>query len=95
LVDVLDLTDAVHLVANPRVRCAKRILVPTNASGLCEQNCKVVSISLSPSKADEFGDKKMRLGKSTLVANAIAPEGSVDRVVHVSVALVALHLNYS
>jgi hypothetical protein len=95
LVDVLDLTDPIDLVPDPRVRCAKWVLVPPDASGLCEQNCKIVSSSLSPSKADKFGDKEMRLGKSTLVANAIAPEGPVDCVVHVSVALVALHLNYS
>jgi len=62
-----------------------------NTACFCKQNCKIVGISLSPSKAYEFGDKKMRLGKSTLVANAIAPEGSVERVVHVAVAFVALH----
>jgi hypothetical protein len=96
--NVIDLTNPIDLMPDPRVGRAKRVLIhllPMDASGLCEQNCKVVSISLSPSKAYEFGDKEMRLGKSTLVANTIAPERPVERVVHVSVAFVALHLNYS
>jgi hypothetical protein len=98
VVNVLDLTNPIDLVPDPRVGRAKRVLIhllPMDTSSLCEQNCKIVSISLSPSKAYEFGDKEMRLGKSTLVANTIPPEGLVDRVVHVSVAFVALHLNYS
>jgi hypothetical protein len=97
-VDLVDVPDQVHLVTNPRVGRAKRVLVlgdPVNASGLCEQQRKIVSISLSPSETDEFGDKEMRLGQSAIVTNGNAVEGPVDRVVHVAVTLVALHLNYS
>jgi len=97
-VDLVNVSDQVHLVTNPRVSRAKRVLVlgdPVNASGLCEQQRKMVSISLSPSETDEFGDKEMRLGQSAIVTNGNAVEGPVDRVVHVAVTLVALHLNYS
>jgi len=97
-VDLVDVPDQVHLVTNPRVGRAKRVLVlgdPVNASGLCEQQRKIVSISLSPSETDEFGDKEMRLCQSAIVTNGNAVEGPVDRVVHVAVTLVALHLNYS
>jgi hypothetical protein len=95
----VDVPDQVHLVPNPQIRRAKRILVlgdPVNASCFCEQQRKMVSISLSPSQAYEFGDKEMRrLCQSAIVTKGHAVEGPVDRVVHVAVAFRALHLNYS
>jgi hypothetical protein len=98
-VDLVDIPDQVHLVPNPCVGRAEGVLVPANpvnASCLCEQNRKMVSISLSPSQAYEFGDKEMRrLGQSAIVTNGHTVEGAVDRVVHVAVAFRALHLNYS
>ena len=96
--NLVDVSDQVHLMTNPRVGRAKRVLVlgdPVNASGLCEQQRKMVSISLSLSETDEFGDKEMRLGQSAIVTNGNAVEGPMDRVVHVAVTLEALHLNYS
>ena len=66
-----------------------------NASCLCEEQRKMVSISLSPSETDEFGDKEMRLCQRAIVTKGHAVEGPVDRIVHVAVAFRALHLNYS
>jgi len=93
-VDLSDIANQVHLVPNPRVGRAEGVLVvddPMNASSLCKQHCKIVSISISPSKAYEFGDKEMRLSQSAIVTNGNAVEGPMDRVVHVAVTLVALH----
>jgi hypothetical protein len=98
VVDLSDVANQIHLVPNPRVGRAKGVLVvddTMNASSLCKQHCKIVSISISPSKAYEFGDKEMRLGQSAILTNGNAVEGPVDRVVHVAVALETIHLNYS
>lgn len=96
--DLVDVPDQVHLVTNPCVGRAKGVLVlanPADASCLCEQKRKMVSISLSLSETDEFRDKEMRLCQRAIVTNGHTVEGPVDRVVHVAVAFRALHLNYS
>jgi hypothetical protein len=97
-VDLVDVPNQVHLVTNPCVGRAEGILVlgdPVNAPCLREQKRKMVSISLSLSETDEFRDKEMRLCQRAFVTNSHTAEGPVDRVVHVAVTLVALHLNYS